>query len=167
MTAPNIETSVSEQINLGPAFYAQTVSLVGTATNDNATAGNVGEFVSASALTVALTSATATNITSITLTAGDWDVSGLFQTNPAGSTTTSLIASGVSSTSATFQTIGAGFANVETANSAKAAGVSETVIAPRTRFSLSATTTVYLVANVTFAVSTLTGSGFISARRVR
>src|SRR4029077_4886616 len=51
--------------------------LLGTATNDNATAGNVGEYIESvipAGAAIAITSATNTNLTSISLTAGDWDV---------------------------------------------------------------------------------------------
>src|ERR1019366_4169569 len=51
--------------------------IVGTATNDNATAGNVGEHIQAVASNVVATDATFVNITSISLTAGDWDVTGI------------------------------------------------------------------------------------------
>lgn len=52
--------------------------LLGTNTNDNASAGNVGEFMSAAgtATTVA-GSTTVSNIATITLTKGDWDIWGV------------------------------------------------------------------------------------------
>jgi hypothetical protein len=64
--------------------------LLGTATNDNASAGNVGEIITASlssAAAIALTSGTITNVTSITLSAGDWDITGGGYFVPAGAAT--------------------------------------------------------------------------------
>jgi hypothetical protein len=52
--------------------------LVGTTTNDNAPAGNNGEYVSSSVAKttpVTLVSATPANLTSVSLSAGDWDCS--------------------------------------------------------------------------------------------
>src|SRR5690349_16625741 len=54
-------------------------SLAGTATNDDAAAGKIGEYIESEVLSgsaVSLTTNTAANITSISLTAGDWDVWG-------------------------------------------------------------------------------------------
>lgn len=167
MAAPNTETGVIQTIELGPTFFGQNVAIKGTTTNDNAAAGDVGEYLSSVATAVSMTANVGLNITSITLTPGDWEVRGLLQTNPAASTTTTLIAAGISSTANTFATLGAGFSNIETSNSSKSAGVGENLIAPATRFSVSSSTPVYLVGNVQFATSTLTASGSITARRMR
>jgi hypothetical protein len=51
-----------------------TGQIVGTTTNDSATAGNIGEYVSATATSSNLTTASIANVTSVSLTAGDWDV---------------------------------------------------------------------------------------------
>jgi hypothetical protein len=68
----------------GPA----TKVIVGTTTNDSATAGYVGEYVEgvlAAGSATALTTATPQTLVSISLTAGDWDVTGMVgvQPNPA------------------------------------------------------------------------------------
>lgn len=53
---------------------SSTAGIVGTTTNDSAQAGSVGETITATASGVAQTSTVLTNVTSIPLTAGQWDV---------------------------------------------------------------------------------------------
>lgn len=140
-------------------------NIVGVTTNSNAAAGSVGEYLTNSGTGASLTSNTSANATSVSLTAGDWDVSGVISTVPAGTTTTSLAAIGVSTTPATF-----GAANTGTAVQlpfSAVGGVPVIMNSPTVRISLASTTTVYLVCSVTFAVSTMTANGFIRARRVR
>ena len=149
--------------------------LPGTATNDNASAGNVGEFVSASVASgsaVSLTSNVTANVTSISLTAGDWEVSGVVAVAVGGTTTTTLLIGGITTTSATLPgALGTGTGNerLESWNSniSTSAGFAAPNAVLSTRMSLSGTTTVFLVAFSTFAVSTSGAYGFIRARRVR
>jgi hypothetical protein len=138
----------------------------GTATNDNASAGNVGEIISGvltSGSAVSLTNATPANITSISLTAGDWDINGVIDYVPTGATTSDFI-SGSSSTSATFggQDTSVGLPLVSTALSTTLGHP-----IPTTRFSLSTTTTIYLVGQANFSVGTAAAYGTIRARRMR
>ena len=142
-------------------FDPTTNGIVGTTTNDNAAATYVGEFITSAVTTVAITTATPTDVTSISLTAGDWDVWGSILTEPAAGTTQSEVACGINTTTATLPAMYAISANAYTA------AIAKSQIAPQIRLSLSATTTVYLVASVTYAVSTLTIAGTLSARRVR
>lgn len=140
--------------------------LVGTATNNSASAGNVGEIISsliATGSAVSLTTATGANVTTISLTAGDWDVEGNVNFNLTGATATAFSA-GISLTTATVPTDG----------SEVASGVVTTAITgvngitlPRKRVSIAGTTTVYLVAKSTFTLGTETAFGAITARRVR
>jgi hypothetical protein len=139
----------------------------GTATNDNAAAGIVGEFASvdvAYASRVALTSGTAANAVSLSLTAGDWDV----QFNPVftqitGGTVLGLL-SGVSSTSATLPSS----AGERGHSPSGPNGNSDFSLgAPRRRISLSATTTIYGVVTANFSSGAFSVYGFMSARRVR
>jgi len=141
---------------------------LGTTTNDAAVAGGIGELLSGTIATgssVSLTTATAANVTSVSLTAGDWDVSGTVDYNPGATTSITRLAQGVSSISATLG------AQDTYSQSATAANVPTAVVialpTPVTRISLAATTTIYLVASATFTVSTLTAFGTIRARRVR
>lgn len=152
-----------------PLAPSQTGGIVGTTTNNNVNAGGVGEFISSTVLAgsaVPLTSNTVANVTSISLTAGDWDVWGNVGTGPAGTTTTSLLQVGISTTSGAFQTAPNGGALAYLPYSAPAGAP---IVSPvgQMRLSLSATTTVYLVVYCTFAVSTNGAYGFIGARRRR
>jgi len=136
----------------------------GTNTNDNAAAGQVGEFVSQTVLSgsaVSLTTGTAANVTSISLTAGDWDVEGVVLTAPAG-TQTAYIA-WISSTSASLPTAPNSGAYAQNSISTTA-----TYGGPvgKIRFSLSGTTTIFLSTLCNFS-GTNGAFGFISARRAR
>ena len=114
---------------------------------------------------VALTTNVTANITSISLTAGDWDVTGVVQYTPAATTSVTQLTQGASSTSATLGAQGTFSKFVTAANVLTA--VDPAWVLPTARFSLTEPTTVYLVANATFTVSTLAAYGMIRARRVR
>lgn len=142
----------------------------GTSTNDDATAGFVGQFISSvivSGSGVSLTNNMAADITSISLTAGDWDVFGNFGTAVAGSTVITLAVGWMSTTSATLPTSPNNGSYAILQGVTLAAGSNYIASVGTIRLSLSATTTVYLSCLVSFSVSTATGIGFIGARRVR
>src|SRR5712664_1249621 len=63
--------------------------LLGTITNDAATAGNIGEYITSviNSPGVTLSNNVASNVTSISLTAGDWDISGAVYFTLTGSST--------------------------------------------------------------------------------
>lgn len=160
--------SASPEAVFVDGVYVNPIGLSGTTTNNNAPAGNIGEYTFGSATAVAATTGVPVNVTSISLTPGDWDVTGIVQTQPAGTTTTGSLIAGISTASATFQTAAAGVNNTsQIAGIAVSAGSVLINAAPTTRISIATTTTVFLVAQVGFAVSTMTLSGFIRARRVR
>ena len=143
--------------------------LPGTATNDNASAGNVGEFISSTTdagSAVSLTTGTPANVTSISLTAGDWDVTASAYFDTAATTSYTQLVSSISTTSATLNTTAGRYSNWNTA--ATVLGTSEiSANVPTVRISIASTTTVYLVARAAFTVSTMSAYGFIGARRVR
>ena len=152
----------------GAITPSQTAGIVGTTTNNDANAGSVGEYLTASTQGTSASSGVALNATSVNLTAGDWEVSGICQYNAAGTTTSTQWVCGISTTSSTFGTAATGINNYFLLNGTSAdAGSGENFMAPVTRIRISSTTTVYLVAQTQFAVSTMTVSGFIRARRVR
>jgi hypothetical protein len=142
---------------------------VGVTDGSNATPGNIGEYISAtlasgSAITV-ITSAF-NDITTISLTAGDWDVEGNIEmTNTGGPTVTAMLG-WVNSVSATLpaglgteggfiQWRGSTTGNIGASTGAR-------------RFNLSSTTTIYLSCNATFTGGTNAKAyGLIRARRVR
>lgn len=138
-----------------------------TVTNDSAAVRELGEIITssiASGSAIGLTSTVTANITSISLTPGDWDVFGAVDFRPAVATTTTSLQGGTSQVSATAGAQDTGF-SLPFAIPASSADV--TCPVPEVRISLASTTTVYLVATATFAVSTISAYGTITARRRR
>lgn len=128
-------------------------------------AGFIGEQIRAtvaSGSAVSLTNNTSANVTSISLTAGIWDVSSncCFGGSPTGFTGST---SSISTTSATGGTIG----DNSVGNPTAPAGANTSLVIPSYRLSLTAaSTTVYLVAFGLFSGGTLNAFGRISATRV-
>lgn len=150
----------------GAITPSSTSGIVGTTTNDNAISGSIGEFPTPSNLSsVSLTTGVAANVSSISLSAGDWDVSCNTAYAPAGTTTINGYATGISTTSATFAGPGT-YTSIIGASFTGSTG-SPAITTPTIRESLSATTTIYCVASMTFGTSTATASGFLRARRIR
>lgn len=137
----------------------------GTATNDNAAAGEIGEFMSNTGSNIALTTGTAAQVATVTLTAGDWDVWGSIAFLPAATTTSSTLLGVVSLTSASAS----GIASPCTTSMAYAgtAGANQSVPVGVCRVSVATNTPVYVNIDAFFAVSTAQGNGTIFARRVR
>ncbi|MBB5509565.1 hypothetical protein [Paraburkholderia atlantica] len=158
---------------------SSTAGIVGTTTNDSANAGSVGEFICAqvtnggspsgcatnSSTPVSLTTSTSANITSVSLTAGDWEVCGEAIVSP--SSTITVVSGWISTTSATIPT-GASqllpwFFMANTGFSS-AQGIAMPL--PCSRVSLASTTSVFLSTQAAFS-STATAYGWIKARRAR
>ena len=141
----------------------------GTTTNDNAAAGYVGEIIESEILAgsaVTLFTATPADITSIELTAGDWDVFGNVRFVIGSGATMTVSLAGPSTASATNPTPpNAGAMFVDT--NSYAAGKDPMHSFGTRRYSLSGTTTVYLVGYASFSGGTVSAYGYIGARRVR
>jgi len=138
----------------------------GTATNDSAAAGYIGEFASstiASASAVSLTTNTAANVTSISLTAGDWDVYANGYFNGASATVTEWLV-GISTTSASIDP-----PPTYTQIPASVTSWTDQAAFPvaMRRVSIASTTTIYLVSRAKFSAGTQNAFGGILARRVR
>jgi hypothetical protein len=136
-------------------------------TNDSAAAGDPGELITASVVqgsAAALTTATPLSVTSISLTAGDWDVSAVCASTGVATGTLFDAAIGTTNNSFTGTVLGDTRIQTPTVSSATA---DVTLTIPTVRVSLSATTTHYLVASETFTVGAPAAYGRISARRVR
>lgn len=138
----------------------------GTATNDNAAAGNIGEYVVSNIPlggAVALVNNTDKDVTTINLTAGDWDVSGIISLSTSvGVTVAAGTVSLVANTRGTISDTNGGF--VQQYSAATQGGSYPLSV---TRLSLNAPTTVHLVAFGAFASGTCSAFGYIRARRVR
>jgi len=146
------------------ANFTPQVGIVGTTAGGNAPAGNIGELLSNTTTGTALTTAVSANATSVSLTAGDWDVMGTLTCVPAGSTVINYCAAGINTVSATIPAAQGSSAQIP---GSTLAGLAVIMTTPIVRVNLTTTTTVFLVANSGFTTSTLTASGFIRARRVR
>ena len=141
-------------------------NITGTTTNDSASAGSVGEFASsaiASTAAVALTNSTAANVTSISLTAGDWDVEGMVSIAGTSATISARLAA-ISTASATIPDNGYQAYDYTITTTSNA---DQTMTLSRQRISLAATTTVYLCAETVFTAGTVKAFGNITARRMR
>lgn len=147
------------------------VSIHGTNQVSDASAGYVGEYISSASAGSTNLPATTTygDATSISLTAGDWDVSALVRFDTTTSTTTTFAAIGISTTAGNSGT-GLNFGDnaVDTNSILAVINSIFPLVVPSVRVSLSSTTTVYLKMNSTYAAGQPTLQGFrISARRVR
>lgn len=142
----------------------------GVSTNNNATAGDVGEYISSTVLStsaVGLTNGTAGNVTSVVLTPGDWDVAGNVAFVAGASTTATVFAGGIGTSAATLPTAPGAGAFSQIGVSVAAGGVEPCLPVGQTRLSLAGTSTAYLIAQSSFALSTMGAYGFIGARRRR
>lgn len=142
---------------------SSTAGIAGTTTNDNANAGSIGEEITNTGTSISLTNSVAANVTSISLTAGDWLVMGSCQFGPGASTVTSQISAGISQTSATMPSaplltqLQAPFTN----------GSNQNIPVPTRRIKLASTTTIYLVALAAFTTSTMAATCTIDSDRLR
>lgn len=129
-------------------------------------ADHAGDYVEgslASGSATALTTGTAKTIASISLPAGDWDVSGVVGYTPAGTTSVTRYSSSISLTT---NTVGAeGQANINVFAAFVSGGFTVNYPTPVVRLSLAVTTTIYLVGFADFTVSTMTAFGRIRARK--
>lgn len=161
LTAVGTDTNILFQINgkgnLGGA-------IAGSTAGTNAVAGYVGEVISSSVASgsgVSLTTNVPANITSISLTAGDWDVYGNVYIS---FTALGLNAAAwISSTSATLPNTSL----IAQVGLSPAALTNNGLTVPFVRVNVSSTTTYYLSGYGTFASGTGSASGGIFARRAR
>lgn len=143
----------------------QTGGLLKGGQTQTPSAGFIGEQSRAVVLSgapVSVPTGTATNITSISLTAGIWDVSGVITFLPSAITGTAFVGS-VSATSAVSGTTGDNRIDGVTAPTALG-GVTLTI--PSYRVTTTTTISYFLVTFASYTVGTLTACGRISATRV-
>jgi hypothetical protein len=168
-TAANVTTSLAPYTLLAGGNMTGVLNLKGTVAADSAASGVVGEFISASQATAtSLTTATALNLATLALTAGDWDVWGQIIFTPSAAP--SSLSAAVGSTSATLPTaaqLAAGNGAATQLRLSYTSAQVQTLQTGMTRVNVSATTNIFLLAQATFASGTVTAQGFISARRAR
>jgi hypothetical protein len=143
---------------------------VGTATNDNAAAGRIGEYLSATRLagaSVALTTGVSTDILALSLTAGDWDVSGNLIYAGAGGVSVISVLGWITTASATLPTLPNGGMETLWVGTPPTTNVAPYLSIATGRISIAATTVIYLSTNCQFSGGTVSSYGFIGARRAR
>ena len=147
----------------------QGAQIIGTTTNDSAAAGDVGEYVeNYASASNAPTSNQYGDLTSITLTAGDWDVSGVLEYLINGATW-SNVEIGITSHTGNDSTglvLGSNWTTGQWASSSTTPTQVSLVI-PVFRVSLASSTTYYLKDISVYTGGPPTVYGRISARRVR
>ncbi len=144
------------------ATLANGFTFLGTTSANNATAGWNGEFASsniASTGTVSLTTATTGTVTSLTLSAGDWDVEGNINYTYTGATVTGGVAS--------FSTTGTLLTTGQQINVGSNGSINDGITLNRFRDNSTGTTTVYLLTQRTFSAGSIGAYGTMTARRVR
>lgn len=175
-TSANLAAMLTDETGTGAAVFGTSPNItapniIGTVAAGNAAAGSVGEYISsiiASGSAVSMTTATGVNVTSISLTAGDWDVWALTFFITAATTNITQLISSISNTTGTVSILGdrAGITTYGSAGTVP--GVAHCGVPMiQTRINVSTTTTIFLVGQPSFTVSTLTAWGSLQARRVR
>lgn len=129
----------------------------------SAPAGNVGQIITASATTGAISNNAATNTVSVSLTAGHWECFNAAYTHPAGTTTTTAMFVGVNTNvtatiPTSFPTTGAVIST--------SAGTSTAFASGPQLYNFTGTTTVFGVVYVAYAVSTLTVDTQLTCKRI-
>jgi hypothetical protein len=166
-----IATSAIDNTNtFGAGITLPQPIIQGVTNGSNAPAGDVGEYISFSrpvGSAVALTNNTTQDIISLALTAGDWDIQGNIAYQGAGGTIQIGATGWISTTSATLPPLPNGGGETIIVGLAPAANQTICIPVGPMRLSLGATTTVYLSTNTAFGSGTLSGYGFLGARRVR
>lgn len=146
------------------ALLITSAGIRGVTGTASATTGNIGEYIEGNATTTNFPSTgTYGDLTSVTLGAGDWDVTANMGATPNGATVTTVIM-GISTTSgnaSTGLTFGTNAAFVPLPNVTNDSFNS----IPSIRFSVSGSTIVYLKYRASFSVATPQAFGRLIARR--
>lgn len=168
-----LSAPLSAQTNCSGGCGSTATAVTGTTTNDNAAAGLVGEIVTSTVATgssITLGTGSASSITSISLTPGDWDLRGVVDYTANAATSITLLTQGIQSLNgcATGPVLGAQdtFSQWETA--ANIIGATDPAwLIPAQRLSLASTTTVCLITKPAFSINSLKAYGTLTARRMR
>lgn len=166
LTTPTLGAATATTITFNPT----TGGVVGTTTNNNTNAGNVGEFVSSVVpigTPVSLTTNTPIDITSIPLTAGDWDAWGNVGFTGNALTTFAIGRGWISQTSATSPDASLYAQQLYPTSPTIFTLGFPTFAVPGIRVPIGSTTTIYLSVVGSFGVNTCSGFGGIYARRRR
>jgi hypothetical protein len=155
----------------GPTGPAGGASTNGVTDGSDAAPGKIGEVISGSNFAgIALTTAVPLNVTTITLTPGDWNVGGVVIFAPVSTGPNSVIAA-LSQTAASLPSdndVATGKAIMQQIwASSMPAGKTQTTPTSLIRVNTTTSKPVYLVAQATFGGGSVTVTGYVSARRIR
>lgn len=114
---------------------------------------------------IALSTAASTNVTSLALAAGDWEVSGSVAFTANSLTTATVFQGGISGVANTLPTAPGAGALTVIGLSLSAGGVDPVLPVGGTRIVAAVATTAYLVAQSTFAVNAMSAYGYLQAWR--
>lgn len=158
-----------------PAIISATITtpiinqpaIFGIVSGSDAAAGVVGEYVLTSQTTPqSLTTATFLNLGSVSLTAGDWDISAnVLFTGTTATATQQII--GISTSSSAMVPSGGNYFNEAIGLYTTFAAGGGSLQTPVYRASISGSTNYFLVVQCTFGANTCLAQGAIRARRVR
>ena len=168
---PSIGNTVGAGLTMPSITFNTTSGVIGTTTNNSAADGSVGEYkvseiVPASKIT--LTTSTNAELTSISLTAGDWDVDWALTFETQATTSVTIITGAISLSSEVIGTMTPTTPAFLRKSAAFVPGVTAFMAnAATSRQTLASTTTIYLNVRSTFTVAGMFAYGWISARRIR
>lgn len=171
MTIPDVSNDASFVLTQGTQTISGTKTFdgqligKGTATNDSPSAGYIGEVQTSTVGTMTNypTSGQYGDLTSISLTAGDWLVSMFIEYEPNGATVTDSQA-GLGTAAGNSAT---GLATGDTLIQSGVISITEHRSLNPRRYSLSGTSTIYLKYFATYSVATPRAVGRITAVRIR
>jgi len=167
--APLTERAGEQQFSHAWTDYHQRVAdklqelNAGVVDGSDAAAGDVGEYLTATA-SVGLASNVPADVVTLALTAGDWDVRGEVAFGTSFVYFEAYTWIGLASATMTSP----GMSSIKLVSSGDVTGMGNSAFqAGPVRFSVSATTTVYLGAQARFTTGATNAVGVISARRMR
>lgn len=146
----------SSNVSFTGGTIGASVARLGVVNGSNAAAGQIGEFLTATA-TTPVANGVVTNITSLVLSAGDWNVYG----NAAIGGSPTGITAFTSCLNLTSANIGGTFFNLQ----ATMQGASFAI--PAQRQNVTSNTTIYLVGSMSYTGGSGNIVGIINARRMR
>jgi hypothetical protein len=170
--ATGIETNWSRGDHVHPVDNSR-LPRKGVVDGSSAAAGDIGEYIVMSNTTgVAMVTNVAASISSIALTAGDWEIWGAIDFRPAAGVSPNMVAASISVTPNALPSdadlmTGVGILNMITTN-ALTSGQRQMLMTGQCRSNSATPITLYLVGQVTLGgAGALNGKGYICARRVR
>ncbi len=166
LTVTSCVGCIGAPLSVSTLTVTSSTTLRGTQTNDSAAAGNIGEYMESVVASVASAgSGTFGDLTSLTLTPGDWDITGsCYFSGGTGYTVWQLGISATSGNSTAGLVLGS---NRFVEDLTSGVSLEQNLYVPAYRVSIAASTVYYLKFAQTNSGGSAVGSGRLSARRVR